>query len=99
MVVSPTFEDLVDPKFQMKTSDLKIEASFTSQPKNGLIKSEPPRNTSEEMFEETPLIVAVITYIGYGILVVFGYFRDFLRYRGLEKTKGAKERGNEVVCL
>jgi len=41
------------------------------------------------------LMVAVITYIGYGILVVFGYLRDFLRYRGLEKTKAAKEKGNK----
>jgi len=47
----------------------------------------------QQLFEETPLIVAVITYIGYGVLVVFGYFRDFLRLYKFEKTKAAKEKG------
>ena len=49
-----------------------------------------------ESFEETPLIVAVLTYIGYTVLVIFGYLRDFMRKYGLEKSKAAKEKGNEV---
>ena len=53
----------------------------------------PPRH---ELFEETPLLVAVITYIGYGVLVVIGYFRDFLRKYGLEETRLAKEKFREV---
>jgi len=52
----------------------------------------PPRH---ELFEETPLLVAVITYIGYGVLVVIGYFRDFLRKYGLEETRLAKEKFRE----
>eukprot|EP00730_Choanoeca_flexa_P007285 TRINITY_DN12308_c2_g12_i2.p1 TRINITY_DN12308_c2_g12~~TRINITY_DN12308_c2_g12_i2.p1 ORF type:complete len:532 (+),score=132.61 TRINITY_DN12308_c2_g12_i2:82-1596(+) len=47
--------------------------------------------TEQEEFEETPLLVALITYIGYGILFVFGHIRDFLRYTGLEKSKQATE--------
>ncbi|XP_057315311.1 serine palmitoyltransferase 2-like [Hydractinia symbiolongicarpus] len=47
----------------------------------------------QPLFEETPLLVAVITYIGYGVLVVFGYFRDLLRLYKFEKTKAAKEQG------
>eukprot|EP00045_Choanoeca_perplexa_P010864 m.112831 g.112831 ORF g.112831 m.112831 type:complete len:501 (+) comp15421_c0_seq15:179-1681(+) len=47
--------------------------------------------TEQEEFEETPLVVALITYIGYGILFVFGHLRDFLRYAGLERSKLAQE--------
>ena len=50
----------------------------------------------QQLFEETPLLVAVITYIGYGVLVIFGYFRDFLRLYKFEKTKAAKEKGRKV---
>ncbi|XP_065661031.1 serine palmitoyltransferase 2 isoform X2 [Hydra vulgaris] len=49
----------------------------------------------QHLIEETPLLVAIITYIGYGVLVVFGYFRDFLRLYHLEKTKAAKEKGRK----
>lgn len=31
------------------------------------------------------------SYIGYGILFLFGHFRDFLRYAGLERSKLARE--------
>ena len=47
-------------------------------------------------FEETPLYCAVMTYMSYFFLIIFGYMRDFLRKYGLEKSKGAKETGNEV---
>ncbi|KAF3849603.1 hypothetical protein F7725_019322 [Dissostichus mawsoni] len=45
-----------------------------------------------ESFEETPLLVAVLTYMGYGILTVFGYLRDFLRYWSIEKRNVAQEK-------
>ncbi|XP_031560266.1 serine palmitoyltransferase 2-like [Actinia tenebrosa] len=48
-----------------------------------------------EEFEETPLLVAVLTYIGYFVLVVFGYLRDFMRNYGIEKSKTSKEYANE----
>ncbi|XP_076129485.1 serine palmitoyltransferase 2b [Alosa pseudoharengus] len=45
-----------------------------------------------ESFEETPLLVAVLTYMGYGILTIFGYLRDFLRQWKIEKCHIARER-------
>ncbi|TKS75882.1 Serine palmitoyltransferase 2 [Collichthys lucidus] len=45
-----------------------------------------------ESFEETPLLVAVFTYMSYGILTIFGYFRDFLRHWNIEKCNMAQER-------
>ena len=98
MVVPQNLEKLVDQNYQINNkvdNELKAEANFKSQVKPVPSQFE-ARPTVKETFEETPLLVAVITYIGYGILVVFGHFRDFLRYRGLEKTKAAKEKGNKV---
>ena len=61
---------------------------------SGRYTSDTPKE--QQLFEETPLLVAVITYIGYGVLVIFGYFRDFLRLYKFEKTKAAKEKGRKV---
>lgn len=44
-----------------------------------------------ESFEETPLLTSVVTIIGYGVLVVFGYLRDWLRRYGFEAIYSAKE--------
>lgn len=38
------------------------------------------------------MYVAVMTYLGFGIVTLFGYFRDFLRAVGLEKCHLAQER-------
>ncbi|KAM4662252.1 serine palmitoyltransferase 2 isoform 1-T6 [Discoglossus pictus] len=48
-----------------------------------------------EAFEETPMIVAVLTYMGYGILTLFGYLRDFLRAWKIEKCHNATERDEQ----
>uniref|UniRef100_A0A669DWN7 Serine palmitoyltransferase, long chain base subunit 2b n=1 Tax=Oreochromis niloticus TaxID=8128 RepID=A0A669DWN7_ORENI len=48
-----------------------------------------------ESFEETPLWVAVLTYMGYGILTIFGYLRDFLRHWNIEKCHVARERDEQ----
>ncbi|KAJ1078687.1 hypothetical protein CapIbe_008744 [Capra ibex] len=45
-----------------------------------------------EGFEETPMLVAVLTYVGYGVLTLFGYLRDFLRHWRIEKCHHATER-------
>ncbi|XP_036006772.1 serine palmitoyltransferase 2 isoform X2 [Fundulus heteroclitus] len=45
-----------------------------------------------ESFEETPMLVAVLTYVGYGILTVFGYLRDFLRHWKIERCHIAREK-------
>nr|XP_046224388.1 serine palmitoyltransferase 3 [Oncorhynchus gorbuscha] len=56
----------------------------------------PPSNRQRfqrpESFENPPMYVAVMTYLGFGIVTVFGYFRDFLRAVGLEKCHIARER-------
>lgn len=50
-----------------------------------------------ETFEETPMLVAVLTYMGYGILTIFGYLRDFLRQWKIEKCHIAREREEQKV--
>uniref|UniRef100_A0A8C5TDT1 Serine palmitoyltransferase long chain base subunit 2 n=1 Tax=Malurus cyaneus samueli TaxID=2593467 RepID=A0A8C5TDT1_9PASS len=45
-----------------------------------------------EAFEETPMLVAVLTYVGYGVLTLFGYLRDFMRQWKIEKCQNATER-------
>jgi hypothetical protein len=54
------------------------------------------RNASQESFEEAPLWAAIVTYIGYGILNIFGWIRDFLRAIGVEKNAGAKDSNPPV---
>ncbi|KAK6169520.1 hypothetical protein SNE40_020560 [Patella caerulea] len=49
------------------------------------------RDDFHESFEETPLVVAILTYLSYVIIVVIGYIRDNLRYLGLEKDKCLNE--------
>lgn len=51
----------------------------------------------DDEFEETPLNAAVMTYLSYFFLLIFGYLRDFMRKYGLEKSKGKKETGNKVI--
>lgn len=51
--------------------------------------------THREENEETPLVVALLTYLGYGIMVCFGHLRDFMRSVGLEKIHSAVEHNNE----
>ncbi|KAM6956316.1 serine palmitoyltransferase 3 [Aplochiton taeniatus] len=50
------------------------------------------RRGGQESFEQAPMYVAVMTYLGFGIVTLFGYFRDFLRAVGLEKCNVAQER-------
>ncbi|XP_053701950.1 serine palmitoyltransferase 2-like [Synchiropus splendidus] len=45
-----------------------------------------------ESFEETPMVIAVLTYMSYVVLTFFGYFRDFLRRWNIEKCCIATER-------
>lgn len=43
------------------------------------------------------MYVAVMTYLGFGIVTLFGYLRDFLRAVGLEKCHVAQERREQKV--
>ena len=46
---------------------------------------------SFERFEETPLYIAVLTYLGYAILIVVGHLRDLLRKWQIERLPIASE--------
>uniref|UniRef100_A0A668A3Y6 serine C-palmitoyltransferase n=1 Tax=Myripristis murdjan TaxID=586833 RepID=A0A668A3Y6_9TELE len=61
---------------------------FCSASHDGSLYSRP----FDESFEETPMLVAVLTYMGYGILTIFGYLRDFLRHWKIERCHIARER-------
>lgn len=43
------------------------------------------------------MLVAVLTYMGYGILTVFGYLRDFLRHWKIERCHIAREKEEQKV--
>nr|XP_033795532.1 serine palmitoyltransferase 3-like [Geotrypetes seraphini] len=45
-----------------------------------------------ESFEPGPLHIAVLTYLGFGVMTLFGYLRDFMRSWKLEKCLAATER-------
>lgn len=60
----------------------------TSESPNGSLYPRP----FVESFEETPMLVAVLTYMGYAILTVFGHLRDFLRHWKIEKCNITAER-------
>lgn len=55
------------------------------------------RQRTHNTFEQPPMYVAVMTYLGYGIVTLFGYLRDFLRAVGLEKCHVAQEREEQKV--
>ena len=52
-----------------------------------------------ELYEETPLIIAVLTYLGYGVLIVVGHLRDFMRNWNIEKVPMAAEPVQEVTII
>ena len=54
------------------------------------------KESFDEEFEDTPFQVAVLTYLSYFFLNLFGYLRDFMRKYGLERSKAPKEYGNKV---
>ncbi|XP_078505676.1 serine palmitoyltransferase 3 isoform X6 [Lissotriton helveticus] len=55
---------------------------------NGSIYNKP----FNETFEQAPMYIAVFTYMGFGLVTLFGYLRDFMRAWGLEKCHMAAER-------
>ena len=59
-----------------------------------------PHESHEEMFEEPPLLIAFFTYVGYAILVIFGYIKDFYRKIGLvNHLQTTDPREKEVKTL
>lgn len=76
----------------LKREDIDRNGYHNKREKNGHGTSVASRQHMQESFEQAPMYVAVMTYLGFGIVTLFGYFRDFLRAVGLEKCHLARER-------
>ncbi|XP_043992567.1 serine palmitoyltransferase 3 [Gambusia affinis] len=76
----------------LKCDDLRKNSGHSKREKNGPQTGASSRQVSHDTFEQPPMYVAVMTYLGYGIVTLFGYLRDFLRAVGLEKCHVAQER-------
>ncbi|TNN74334.1 Serine palmitoyltransferase 3 [Liparis tanakae] len=76
----------------VKCEDIKRNGCHNKREKNGPGTGIASRQHKQESFEQAPMYVAVMTYLGFGIVTLFGYFRDFLRAVGLEKCNLAQER-------
>ncbi|KAM6464135.1 serine palmitoyltransferase 3 [Liasis olivaceus] len=82
---------------QKKSNLLKHEI----HKKNGVVK-EPKENgvangtiykrPFNESFEQPPMYIAVLTFLGFVFASLFGYLGDFLRAYGLQKSTGPRER-------
>ncbi|XP_035518858.1 serine palmitoyltransferase 3 [Morone saxatilis] len=79
----------------LKGDDLKRNGYHNKREKNGPGTGVASRQHRHESFEQAPIYVAVMTYLGFGIVTLFGYFRDFLRAVGLEKCHLARERDEQ----
>lgn len=76
-----------------KMSNGKRNGYMKENKENEAICAQNGRNTRKnfESFEETPLLIAILTYLGYGILIIFGHVRDFLRKWQIEKVPVSAE--------
>ncbi|KAM4607167.1 serine palmitoyltransferase 3 [Polymixia lowei] len=85
-----------DLNSQMNRDDLKNgnnkKNGYHKKEKNCARDGAAGKQYRHECFEQAPMYVAVMTYLGFGIVTLFGYFRDFLRAVGLEKCNLAQER-------
>ena len=62
-----------------------------------MTKSGRPR--AHESFPEPPLVKAVFTHLGYGMLIILGHVLDFLRKLGLKRDLYTEALKNEVNRL
>lgn len=65
------------------------------QPRSARCKEE-ERTASEPSAVDldVPLGIAILTYVGYCVVLLFGYFNDLLRYLGVVKVFAATEKGH-----
>ncbi|KAJ0005035.1 hypothetical protein NQD34_011249 [Periophthalmus magnuspinnatus] len=75
-----------------QSEEVKVNGFHKKIQKNGPENGVASRQPRHEAFEQAPMYVAVMTYLGFGLVTLFGYFRDFLRAVGLEKCHLAQER-------
>ncbi|XP_060562907.1 serine palmitoyltransferase 2-like isoform X1 [Ruditapes philippinarum] len=86
---------MMQGRFRLKLKKFLNVVNCSTKISVGYGQKHPPasdwRKTWWESFEETPLYAAIWTYLGYGMLVIVGYIRDFLRNVGIEKQKSCTE--------
>lgn len=79
---------------QWETADLRFSLCFQQNR-----KAEEDDKLVFKPYPEPPLYVFVFTYMGYGIGMLFGYLRDFMRNWGIEKCNAAVEREEQKVSM
>ncbi len=70
-------------------TNTQVNSHVTDQSKSNFSTFNTNDDKLVESFEEAPLWAAIITYFGYLILNIFGWFRDLNRLLGIEEKKGA----------
>lgn len=58
-----------------------------------------PSRMPKESFPDPPLLKAVFTHLGYGILIIIGHVIDFLRKLGLKSDPYTEALKNEVSAV
>ena len=53
--------------------------------------------TQKNQFESPAIWVYIMTYLNYVVLTIFGWFRDLLRFYGIEKTLGQCSHSSSIV--
>uniref|UniRef100_A0A8C3BZ47 serine C-palmitoyltransferase n=1 Tax=Cairina moschata TaxID=8855 RepID=A0A8C3BZ47_CAIMO len=76
----------------LKSGVCKKNGITKGMKKNGVSNGTLYKKTFIEHFEQAPMYVAVLTFVGFGVGTIFGYLRDFMRAWGLEKRNIAEER-------
>ncbi|KAM9271656.1 serine palmitoyltransferase 3 [Morus bassanus] len=76
----------------LKSGIYKKNGITKGMKKNGISNGTLYKKTFIEQFEQAPMYVAVLTFLGFGVGTIFGYLRDFMRAWGLEKRNIAEER-------
>jgi len=77
---------------EMSNSNLKmLNGGGDAVCRNGKSEHVKTERAFQESFEPTPMYCAVLTYLIYAILTIFGFLRDFLRRYGIEKSSAATD--------
>ncbi|XP_030052194.1 serine palmitoyltransferase 3 isoform X1 [Microcaecilia unicolor] len=77
---------------QRRNQDTIKKAQRVSNVENDTPNGDLYKKPFNESFETGPLYIAVLTYLGFGVMTLFGYLRDFMRSWKLEKCLAAAER-------
>lgn len=79
-------------------AETKVNVAGSSNSDHDFAKSKPPKpkRTPKEEFPDPPLVKAVLTHLGYGILIILGHITDFLRRLGLISDPYSKAMKREV---